>query len=338
MIRDLKFDNLRGFAMLLIVFCHFLQQNQFINLFEFNFVYKFIYLFHLPLLVFVSGYFSKDNSESSIKAFRTVFIPYLIFETLWIIYLFLISGRVPEAAFFLPEVGLWYLLSLYFWRVFLPTATQIKYIFWISILLALFVGTVSFKSGFLSISRTICFFPIFLLGFYFHDLKDKLVINKYLALGILVPILTATTFLIMPYMTSILGLKLSYHAMHMGNLKGIILRLVVLSVMMSSVILIYNMMTSKETFLTKIGRNSLSVYVLQFYAIWGFPIILNYLGLGYIFNSYGLTTIYVILATLLTTYILSRDKVQETLNIIINKVTKIILKKDAISKQISNNT
>lgn len=139
-------------------------------------------------------------------------------------------------------------------------------------------------------------------------------------------------------MTSILGLKLSYHAMHMGNLKGIVLRLVVLSVMMSSVILIYNMMTSKETFLTKIGRNSLSVYVLQFYAIWGFPIILNYLGLGYIFNSYGLTTIYVILATLLTTYILSRDKVQETLNIIINKVTKIILKKDAINKQISNNT
>ena len=169
------------------------------------------------------------------------------------------------------------------------------------------------------------------MGFYFHDLKDKLVINKYLALGILVPILTATTFLIMPYMTSILGLKLSYHAMHMGNLKGIMLRLIVLSVMMSSVILIYNMMTSKETFLTKIGRNSLSVYVLQFYAIWGFPIILNNLGLGYIFNSYGLTTIYVILATLLTTYILSRDKVQETLNNIINKVTKIILKKDAIS-------
>jgi len=326
--RELKFDNLRGFAMLLIVFCHFLQQNQFINYFEFNFTYKFIYLFHLPLLVFVSGYLSKATPESGLKAFRNIFIPYLIFEALWMAYLYLIEGRIPVNPFFLPEVGLWYLLSLYFWRLFLPTATRIKYIFLISILLALYVGVLNFTTGFLSISRTVCFFPIFLLGFYFHDLKEKLTINPYLALVILIPMLTATTYLIMPYMTSILGLKLSYHAMHMGNLKGIILRAVVLAVMMTSVILIYNLMTSKENFLTKIGRNSLSVYVLQFYAIWGFPIILQYLGLNYIFDSYYLTTIYVILATIFTTYILSRDRVQELVNLLIRTVTKLIMKED----------
>jgi len=326
--REIKFDNLRGFAMLLIVFCHFLQQNQFIDTFAYNFTYKFIYLFHLPLLVFVSGYLSKATPESGVKAFRNILIPYFIFESLWMAYLYLLQGRIPVNPFFLPEVGLWYLLSLYFWRLFLPTATRIRYVFWLSILLSLYVGVLKFTTGFLSISRTVCFFPIFLLGFYFHQYKERLTINPYLSLAILIPMLTATTLLIMPYMTSILGLKLSYHSMHMGNLKGIILRTVVLAVMMTSVILINNLMTSKKSFLTRIGRNSLSVYVLQFYAIWGFPVLLEQLGLDYIFQDIYLTTIYVVVGTIITTYLFSRDRVQELVNLLIMTVTRLIMKED----------
>jgi len=314
--------------MLLIVFCHFLQQNQFIDTFAYNFTYKFIYLFHLPLLVFVSGYLSKATPESGVKAFRNILIPYFIFESLWMAYLYLLQGRIPVNPFFLPEVGLWYLLSLYFWRLFLPTATRIRYVFWLSILLSLYVGVLKFTTGFLSISQTVCFFPIFLLGFYFHQYKERLTINPYLSLAILIPMLTATTLLIMPYMTSILGLKLSYHSMHMGNLKGIILRTVVLAVMMTSVILINNLMTSKKSFLTRIGRNSLSVYVLQFYAIWGFPVLLEQLGLDYIFQDIYLTTIYVVVGTIITTYLFSRDRVQELVNLLIMTVTRLIMKED----------
>ena len=326
--RDLKLDNLRGLAITLIVMVHFIATTGFLSTTGFNLAYKFIYLFHLPLLIFVSGYLSKDNPESSIKAFKTILIPYFIFTTLWMIFAFLKDGTIYEDMYFMPVVGLWYLLSLYFWRVFLPTATKIKYIFTLSIVLALVMGTIELVPGFLSITRTITYFPIFLLGFYFKDIKEKFAINKYLSLGILITILTATTFCLIPYKINVLILKYSYLDLDMGNLKGMAIRLLILVVGMISVILLYNIMTSQKTFLTKIGKNSLPVYVLQFYFTLTLPDILKYIGLGYIFDSYFLSIIYVIVATTFVTYILSRDKVNESINVMIKYTTKILIKEN----------
>ncbi|MEN6291512.1 MAG: acyltransferase family protein, partial [Methanobacterium sp.] len=259
-------------------------------------------------------------------AFKAVLIPYLIFNTLWIIIAFLQNGHVPSAMYIIPEVGLWYLLSLFFWRTMLPAASKIRYVFWISILLALFVGTINFKTGLLSISRTICFFPVFLLGFYFKDIKEKFTINKYLAAGSFMVLLVVATLFLMPQTAKILFLRDSYHVMGIGNLKGIALRLIVMAVGMVSTILLFNFMTSKETVLTKVGRNSLSVYVLQFYFIFYLPDILNYLGLKFIFHSYLLTTLYVILATVIVTFILSRDVVNTGVNTLIKIVTNFLIK------------
>ena len=324
--RDLKLDNLRGLAIFLVVLGHFIQETSFSGLFSYQFIYTFIYLFHMPVMIFVSGYLSKIRPDNVSRAFKAVLIPYLIFNTLWIIVAFLQNGHVPSAMYIIPEVGLWYLLSLFFWRSMLPAASKIRYVFWISILLALFVGTINFKTGLLSISRTICFFPVFLLGFYFKDIKEKFTINKYLAAGSFMVLLVGATLFLLPLTTKILFLRDSYHVMGMGNLEGIALRLIVMVVGMVSTILLFNFMTSKETVLTKVGRNSLSVYVLHFYFIFYLPDILNYLGLNFIFHSYLLTAIYVISATVIVTFILSRDVVSKGVDALIKSVTNFLLK------------
>ena len=123
----------------------------------------------------------------------------------------------------------------------------------------------------------------------------------------------------------------------MGNLKGMAIRLLILVVGMISVILLYNIMTSKKTFLTKIGKNSLPVYVLQFYFTLTLPDILKYVGLGYIFDSYFLSIIYVIVATTFVTYILSRDKVNESVNVMIKYTTKILIKENVDVPKLKEN-
>jgi fucose 4-O-acetylase-like acetyltransferase len=279
----------------------------------------------MPLLIFVSGYLSKIRPDNTKRAFKGLLVPYLIFDSLWILFIFLMDGTTTNLIYLLPEWGLWYLLSLFFWRTMLPAANKVKYIFWISIFLALIIGAFDFNLGFLSISRTLCFFPIFLLGFYFKDLKEKFTINKYLAGGALITLLTISTLYFMHHKAKLLYLKDSYSAMGMGNLEGMFLRLIIIAIGMISAVLLFNVMTSKETFLTKIGRNSLSVYILQFYFILSLPIILKYLGLSFIFHSYLLTTVYVVLATVVVTYILSQDTVKECLDILIKMVIEIIL-------------
>ena len=279
----------------------------------------------MPLMIFVSGYLSKIRPNWVLKAFKSVLMPYLIFNTLWIIIAFLLNGPIVFPLYLVPEVGLWYLLSLFFWRIMLPITNKVKYVFWISILLALFIGAIDSSLSFLSISRSICFIPAFLLGFYFMDIKDKFSINKYLAGGALITLLTAATFFFKDHSDNLMG-KLSYADMHLGNLEGIFLRLIVMVIGMVSVILLFNIMTSKETVLTKIGRNSLSVYVLHFYFIFYLPYVLNYLGLDFIFRSYSLTIIYIILATVIVTFILSRDNVSKGVDTLVKSIINFLIK------------
>lgn len=328
MSRDLKFDNLRGLSIILIVLGHFIGSTAYMKTFSFDFTYTLIYLFDLPLLIFISGYFSKDTPESSIKAFRTVLIPYIIFNTFWIIFIFLKNGFLLSDIYLIPGFGLWYLLSLYFWRAFLPTAVRIKYIFWISLVLALIIGMVNIDDGFLSICRTICYFPIFLFGFYFKDIHEAFTIRRNTALCLLVPILLIGTLYFLPFNSTVLILKYAYTTLQLGTLKGMGLRLLFILISMMVIVLLYNIMTSKKTILTKVGQNSLPVYVLQFYFVFTLPDILGYLGLGYIFESQILSIIYVIAATISVSYILSRDKVRKGMDIIIATVIKLVMKEN----------
>lgn len=335
MTRDLKFDNLRGLAIILVVLGHFigtcLASGKFTGT-GLNMTYTAIYLFHMPLFIFISGYFSKIAPDTNEKALKNIFIPYLLFSTFWILSVFLIDGNLSGTMYILPGYGLWYLLSLFFWRTFLPAADKIKYVFWFSILLALFIGIIDFKSNLLSISRTLCFFPVFLFGFYFKDLKEKFTFNKYLSAGALIVVLTAATLFFVSKTNSLLMLKNSYVDMHMGNLEGIALRLIVIFVGIICCILLFNIMTSKRTFLTKTGQNSLAIYVLHLYFVTYLPYILKYLGFNFIFKSYILSILYVTLGATFVLYILSRDVVTRGVNNLNGMVVRIIIKDDSQNK------
>ena len=330
MIRDLKFDNLRGLAIILVVLGHFIASCY--NYLTFDVIRTAVFLFHMPLFIFISGYFSKIAPDTNVKALKNVFIPFLVFNTLWILSVFLINGNLSRTMYIIPGYGLWYLLSLFFWRTFLPAADRIRYVFWFSILLALFIGTIDFTENLLAISRTLCFFPVFLFGYYFKDLKEKFTFNKYLSAGVFVTLIASATLLFMPKTIEILMLRASYVNTHMGNMEGIILRLIILFLGIVSCILLFNIMTSKKTFLTKMGQNSLSIYVLHLYFVTYLPELIRYLGFNFVFKSYILSIIYVVLGTTFVLYILSRDVVTRSVNTLNGFVVKILIKDDSQNK------
>src|SRR5947209_20561515 len=65
---------------------------------------------------------------------------------------------------FTPPFHLWYLLSLFTWRMMLPYIQTLKYPFIITITCAFMVGFSQSISWPMSLSRTISLFPFFLLG------------------------------------------------------------------------------------------------------------------------------------------------------------------------------
>ena len=89
-----KFDNIKGLAIILIVVGHLLITNDF----SLKLLKNFLFIIHLPLFFFVSGYFSKIGPGELLKSFILFFafflrfiFTFLIFSYLIIQYLFILN-------------------------------------------------------------------------------------------------------------------------------------------------------------------------------------------------------------------------------------------------------
>ena len=110
------FDNLKGLLILLVLVGHFFQDYP-------SFRWP-IYAFHMPLFVFISGFFSKSivsNGKYRAEKPLGIFFLYLGATTLscWV------QGRwIP--VFLKPQWGLWYLQGLFVWYVLSPLADALR--------------------------------------------------------------------------------------------------------------------------------------------------------------------------------------------------------------------
>lgn len=132
-------------------------------------LYMLIYSIHMPLFVFVSGYFFKPGSFNIGKTVKKTLVPYFIFQTLYSLYNFyVLHVGSKEINYLLPFHILWYLVSLFFWYVLTPYFIRLRHPVVLSFVIAVLIGYVSNVGHFMSISRTFTYYPFFLIG-YFAD-------------------------------------------------------------------------------------------------------------------------------------------------------------------------
>ncbi|MDF2685274.1 MAG: hypothetical protein K0S55_455, partial [Clostridia bacterium] len=132
-------------------------------------IYVMIYSFHMPLFVFVSGYFSKNLEKVTKNALKTGLI-YLF------IHIFIDIITVNPVPLLTPYWLDWYLLSLFLWRITIKLLHKVKFIIPISFAAALISGFIPQIGRNLSLSRTFVLFPFFLIGFFFN--KEKIIYIK----------------------------------------------------------------------------------------------------------------------------------------------------------------
>jgi len=124
-----------------------------------------IYTFHIPLLAFLSGVFAVRARRGLLRDVTGLLVPYLVFQVLYSAASIWAGEREGSWISPLTPVFLtWYLVSLFCWRWLARIFERVP----LSIPLALLVGI---AAGFLdpldyrlSLSRTVVFFPFFLIG------------------------------------------------------------------------------------------------------------------------------------------------------------------------------
>ncbi|MGJ7922345.1 acyltransferase family protein [Neobacillus sp. LXY-4] len=267
--REAYYDNAKFILVFLMVFGHLIQSYIQENKLIFS-LYSTIYLFHMPAFILISGYFAKGFHKKGylLKIAKKLILPYLIFQGIYsFYYYFLLEKDALEFDPLIPEWSLWFLISLFFWNVmlFLFTKWQPVYSFILSITLGIIVGYIDVVNDFLSISRTIVFFPLFLLGYYFKkDNFAKLANVKIKLFSVLLFILIVLALYFLPEFNHkwLFGSK-PYEAFNVTGMMGAFVRLGVYSLTLLATFSFFAFVPQKQYFFTKWGARSLYVYLLH---------------------------------------------------------------------------
>ncbi|TFD48965.1 fucose 4-O-acetylase [Cryobacterium frigoriphilum] len=144
--------------------------------------YLFIYAFHVPVFVAVSGYFAKSGPPGTRQLHRLLtdlVFPYVVFETIWTTIRWLL-GAPFQVDYSSASWTLWFLLALLVWRILLPYLVLLRYPLLISILVSIGAGYVDQIDSTFALSRTIGLLPFFVFGW---KLRQWHLTGRWLELG-----------------------------------------------------------------------------------------------------------------------------------------------------------
>ena len=128
-------------------------------------LYDFLYAWHVPAFVFVTGYLSKSFAWTRTRMWhlvRTVAVPYLIFECAIAFFRIYVGGEKLEDLFADPHWPMWYLAALFFWRLFTPIFRPLPGGVAAAVVISLAAGL--YFSDTLDLARVFGLLPFFVLG------------------------------------------------------------------------------------------------------------------------------------------------------------------------------
>lgn len=230
-----------------------------------------IYVFHMPFFIFISGYFSKNIKNIENKLIKKILIPFFIFNSIYMLsiedcYYSTFKDKVENFNLFRASYLYWYLISLFMWRVLIKYVVRFKYSIIMLFILSLYVGLINDANRFLSISRTIVFFPFFILGYYTdkNNIEKLRNINKWISIFILISLISIT-FILSDKLINIDLFKdaQSYKYSNVKILNGICIRIYQFAVAIGISVSLINLIYSQKCWLTKIGQKTISIYILS---------------------------------------------------------------------------
>lgn len=177
-------DNARFWVMLLVVIGHSLTELVVMD--SARGLYTWIYLFHMPFFVLISGYTARHyvgDFRQVRRIVSTLIVPYLIVETSMQLMTWHYD-RNPEYPLILsPQWVGWFLAALFVWRLTTPIWRALKYPITTSIIISLIAGMIEIPNT-LALHKVLGFLPFYVIGLHFNrDIFLRLTQLRYRVVG-----------------------------------------------------------------------------------------------------------------------------------------------------------
>ncbi len=334
MTRNHLLDNAKYILILLVVFGHIIEP-----LIDTHVIMKVIYLsiysFHMPAFVVIAGMLSKTDlgDEQLTKLLKSIVIPFLVFTVLYEFFSFITTGDVSNYTINLqPYWILWFLYSLFIWKLFLPIILNFRFPILIAFSCAVAAGYTESIGYFLGLSRTLYFFPFFIIGYiltpkYLSEIKIKFNSNLHLIMFMSVLVLNVLFFSFFHDMKHqwLYG-NHSYSQLGNDGVMAGVIRILLYAMSFVTVMSVLLLIPNRKISLLDKGKNSLYVYVWH-----GFFIkIFSGIGIIYVVGRFPEIVSLIIffgMSALLMLVLSSNYIAKNTQNFILEPVRKFLIKR-----------
>lgn len=263
--RDSMFDNIKAIMLFLVAVGHILDVYFSKDSF-YRHAMQYIYLFHMPVFAFVTGYFCKNMERQRARAVRTTLVPYVILQSVYcvmalaMIYIGLGSHNadvfVPSLV--MPTSPLYYLLCVFFWKVFAKDIMNLRVPFIMSIIMGALNSMTQYADWHIGAGATFTLLPFFVLGLKWDAAVIERIRSQKKGIPIVIMLLGIVPAVVLPYRFR--NVRFSYEDVGLSALQGILYRLLFYAIAIALLVAILALAPKKKNRFTRIGTHAIMVY------------------------------------------------------------------------------
>lgn len=268
--RDVKWDNIKFILITCVVTGHMIYLFLGDSVLAKG-IYLWIYSFHMPAFLFLSGMFSKHAVETkNSRRILDYLAIYLLMKALQSIANYFVNGKVTFRFFWEG----WYALAMvvYIFISSLLKDADKRNLLLLALLAGCMAGYDNHLGDHFASARIVTFYPFFLLGLYLEPEKIKQTMKK--PVRMISGIVLCATFIITVLYTQrfywLLKLfkgKYSYAQAGVVGLQGPIYRFLLYIGMLLMAYCVFAVISSKKKWYSDIGRNTLPIFIFHPVAI-----------------------------------------------------------------------
>ena len=269
--RDPWFDNAKMALVTLVVVGHAwtLLPHNAVN----DHLYDFLYAWHVPAFVLVTGYLSRSFGWTGRRLWhlvRTILVPYLLFECLLALFRVHVGGEKLEDLFQDPHWPMWYLAALFFWRLLTPVFRPLWGGLLVAVGISLAAGAAAGDT--LDMARVLGLLPFFVLGLKAtpeHLERLRTPVARRLAVAVLLAIAVLVTWTDQLASTEWMYYRSQYAELGVGTDEAVLIRLGLLVVGTLGACAFLALVPRTSGWFTRMGAATLVVYLMHGFVVKG---------------------------------------------------------------------
>ena len=282
-------------------------------------LYDFLYLWHMPAFVLVTGYLSRSMEWTRprlLSLVQTVAVPYVVFESLYALFRLRVGDERFEELYLDPHWPLWFLVALFAWRLATPLLK--RHWVWVPLSVAISVVGGAYAGERLDLARIVGFLPFFVLGL--HATPARLAVlrsssARWFGAGALLALLASAGLVDALASTEWVYYRSRYDLLGLTTGEGMVVRLCFLAVGLIGALAFLTVAPRRDGWFARAGRWTIVVYLFHGFFVKG----LGYSGFG------GWSDDHAVLGLLVTTVLgvlvsvlLSWDPLARRLNVVVD--------------------